>query len=196
MSRRRFSPAAVPGGSAASTRRRCSSAVRASSIDSSRSSPRVADEVLIVANDAARYAGFQLPVFPDLVPGAGRAGRRLHGARGGAPRAGRWCSPATCRSSRAALLERLIARRRTETSMRSCRARRAGSSRCAQSIEKRCAPAVRERESTRRAAGLGTGVDGLRVRELGPVALEPYDRRDGCSRMSTRRMITRAPDLG
>src|SRR6476659_4048976 len=34
----------------------------------------VSDEVLIVANDAARYAAFQLPVFPDLVPDAGALG--------------------------------------------------------------------------------------------------------------------------
>ncbi len=34
----------------------------------------VAGEVLIVANDPARYAAFQIPVIPDVIPGAGALG--------------------------------------------------------------------------------------------------------------------------
>jgi len=34
----------------------------------------LAEDVLIIANEATRYAGFQLPVIPDLVPGAGALG--------------------------------------------------------------------------------------------------------------------------
>jgi molybdenum cofactor guanylyltransferase len=132
----------------------------------------VSDEVLIVANDAARYAAFQLPVFPDLVPGAGALGgvyTALEAARHELVLVLACDLPFITRE----LLDRLIADADTAVDAVVPRSTRGLEPLCAV-YRKRCAPAIRERID-RGALQVSAWVDGLRVREIDPVALEPYD---------------------
>jgi len=131
----------------------------------------VADEVMIVANDASRYAAFQLPVVPDLIPEAGALG-------------GVYTALATARHEHVlllacdlpfvtrALLDRLVAEAGEDDAVVP-RSSRGLEPLCA-IYRTRCAPALREHieRGERQVSGW---VGGLRVRELDPVALETYD---------------------
>ena len=93
-----------------------------------------------------------------------------------------------------ALLDRLIVEASDEVDAVVPRSSRGLEPLCAV-YRKRCAPVVRERID-QQMLQVSTLPDVLRVRELGPESLGPMTRTDGCSRMSTRRMITRAPGPG
>jgi molybdopterin-guanine dinucleotide biosynthesis protein A len=132
----------------------------------------VSDEVLIVANDAARYAPFQLPVFPDLVPGAGALGgvyTALAAARHDLVLVLACDLPFVTRE----LIDRLIADVEGDVDAVVPRSARGLEPLCAV-YRKACAPALRARLD-QGALQVSAWVDGLRVREIDPVALKPYD---------------------
>ena len=57
----------------------------------------VVDEIGIVTTDRAQYDALGVPVWQDLSPGKGPAGRHSDSARAPRPQRGRWSSPAICR---------------------------------------------------------------------------------------------------
>ena len=138
----------------------------------------VADDIRIVANDRARYAGLHIPVIADAIPGAGALG-------------GVYSALLDARHDRvlvlacdlpfitAALLQRLVAEsggldgvdaRIDAVVPRSGR----GLEPLCALYHRRCADAARARieRGELKVAGL---LAGLRVRELGPELLAPYD---------------------
>jgi molybdenum cofactor guanylyltransferase len=131
----------------------------------------ISDEVLIVANDASRYAALQLPVVPDLIPEAGALG-------------GVYTALATARHEHVlllacdlpfvtrALLDRLIAEAGDDDAVVP-RSSRGLEPLCAL-YRTRCAPELRERLE-RGERQVSAWVAGLRVREIDPAALEAYD---------------------
>jgi molybdopterin-guanine dinucleotide biosynthesis protein A len=132
----------------------------------------LSEDVMVVANDPSRYAALQLPVVPDLVPGAGALG-------------GVYTALDTARHDvvvvlacdlpfvTADLLDRLITEADDTVDAVVPRSRRGLEPLCAV-YRKRCAPVLRERIETG-ALQLSALPDVLRVREVGPAALAPYD---------------------
>jgi molybdopterin-guanine dinucleotide biosynthesis protein A len=132
----------------------------------------LSEDVMVVANDPTRYAALQLPVVPDLVPGAGALG-------------GVYTALDTARHDvvvvlacdlpfvTADLLDRLITEADDTVDAVVPRSRRGLEPLCAV-YRKRCAPVLRERIETG-ALQLSALPDVLRVREVGPAALAPYD---------------------
>ncbi len=132
----------------------------------------LAEDVLIVANEATRYAGFQLPVIPDLVPGAGALGgiyTALEAARHELVVIVACDLPFVTQ----ALLDRLIVEASDEVDAVVPRSSRGLEPLCAV-YRKRCAPVVRERID-HQMLQVSTLPDVLRVRELGPESLRVYD---------------------
>lgn len=134
----------------------------------------VADDIRIVANDPVRYAGLHIPVIADAIAGAG-------------PLGGLYSALLDARHDRvlilacdlpfvtAALLRRLVAESvgADEVDAVVPRSARGLEPLCAL-YSRRCAGAVRARIDRGELAVAGL-LTGLRVRELGPEALAPYD---------------------
>jgi molybdopterin-guanine dinucleotide biosynthesis protein A len=132
----------------------------------------LSEDVTIVANDPIRYAALQLPVVPDLVPGAGALGgvyTALDAARHDLVVVLACDLPFVT----ADLLDRLITEADDTVDAVVPRSRRGLEPLCAL-YRKRCAPVLRERIETG-ALQLLALPDVLRVREVGPAALAPYD---------------------
>jgi molybdopterin-guanine dinucleotide biosynthesis protein A len=134
----------------------------------------VADEVRIVANDPGRYAELGVRVIPDVIAGAGPLGG-LYTALAGAGHERVVILACDLPFVTAALLERLVIEFGTGEEIDAVvpRSRRGLEPLCAV-YAARCAAAARARIDRRQleVAGLLTDV---RVRELGPDALAPYD---------------------
>jgi molybdopterin-guanine dinucleotide biosynthesis protein A len=132
----------------------------------------VAEDLLIIANDRPRYAAFQLPVFPDAVPGAGALGgvyTALQAARCDLVLVVACDLPFVTR----ALLERLIDEADEAVDAVIPRTARGLEPLCA-AYRKRTAPIVRARID-RGALRVSELPRDLRVRELGPAELEAYN---------------------
>jgi molybdenum cofactor guanylyltransferase len=132
----------------------------------------LSEDVLIVANDATRYAAFPLPVIPDVVPGTGALGgiySALQAARHELVVIVACDLPFVTR----ALLDRLIGEAVDEADAVVPRSSRGLEPLCAV-YRKRCAPVLRERID-RQALQVSALLDVLQVRELGPESLEPFD---------------------
>lgn len=132
----------------------------------------LSEDVTVVANDPTRYAALQLPVVPDLVPGAGALGgvyTALDIARHDVVVVLACDLPFVT----ADLLDRLITEADDTVDAVVPRSRRGLEPLCAV-YRKRCAPVLRERIETG-ALQLSALPDVLRVREVGPAALAPYD---------------------
>jgi molybdopterin-guanine dinucleotide biosynthesis protein A len=132
----------------------------------------LSEDVMVVANDPSRYAALQLPVVPDLVPGAGALGgvyTALDAARHDLVVVLACDLPFVT----ADLLDRLITEADDTVDAVVPRSRRGLEPLCAV-YRKRCAPVLRERIETG-ALQLLALPDVLRVREVGPAALAPYD---------------------
>jgi molybdopterin-guanine dinucleotide biosynthesis protein A len=132
----------------------------------------VADELLIVANDPHRYAAFQIPVIPDVIPGAGALGgvyTALRAARGEAVVILACDLPFVTRE----LLARLIDELTPDDDAVMPRSTRGLEPLCAV-YRTRCAAEIRARIE-RRELQVSELPRGLRIREIGPDALAPYD---------------------
>jgi molybdenum cofactor guanylyltransferase len=134
----------------------------------------VADDVRIVANDRQRYAALGVRVIPDLVPDRGPLGG-LHAALLDASHDRVLVLACDLPFVTAALLERLVSESGTGEEIDAVlpRSARGLEPLCALYM-KRCAGRVLARLERGDLAVAGL-VDDLRVREIGPEALAPYD---------------------
>lgn len=133
----------------------------------------VADDIRIVADDPSRYAGLALPVIADAIPGAGALGG-LYSALLDAVHDRVLVLACDLPFVTRALLARLVSESgEDEVDAVVPRSARGLEPLCAV-YSKRCAPAVRARiaRGALQVAGL---LEDVRVRELGPEALAPYD---------------------
>jgi molybdopterin-guanine dinucleotide biosynthesis protein A len=132
----------------------------------------MAGEVLIVANDPHRYAAFQIPVIPDVVPGAGALGgvyTALQAAHGDLVVVLACDLPFVTRE----LLDRLIAEMMPDDDVVMPRSERGLEPLCAV-YRTRAAPVLRARID-RGALQMSALTRELRVHELGPEAVAAYD---------------------
>ena len=134
----------------------------------------VADDVRIVANDRDRYAGLGLRVVPDAVPDRGPLGG-LYTALLDASHDRVLVLACDLPFVTTALLERLVAESRTGEEVDAVvpRSARGLEPLCAL-YTKRCAGRILTRLERGELAVAGL-LEELRVRELGPEALAPYD---------------------
>jgi molybdopterin-guanine dinucleotide biosynthesis protein A len=132
----------------------------------------MADELLIIANDSARYAALQIPVIADAIPGAGALGgvyTALQAARYEMIVVLACDLPFVTRE----LLERLISEARDEDDVVVPRSARGLEPLCAV-YRKRCAPIIKARID--RGALQVSDLSGvLQVHEVGPEVLAAYD---------------------
>jgi molybdopterin-guanine dinucleotide biosynthesis protein A len=134
----------------------------------------VADDIRIVANDPSRYAGLRIPVIADAIAGAGALGGLYSALLDAA------CDRVLILACdlpfvTAALLERLVAESRGPREFDAVvpRSARGLQPLCAL-YDKRCAAAARARID-RGELKVAALLADLRVRELGPEVLAPYD---------------------
>jgi molybdopterin-guanine dinucleotide biosynthesis protein A len=134
----------------------------------------VADDIRIIANDRARYAGLQIPVIADAIAGAGALGG-LYSALLDARHDRVLILACDLPFVTAALFQRLVAESGGAEEIDAVvpRSARGLEPLCAL-YSRRCAAAARARIDCGdlRVAGL---LADLRVRELGPAVLAPYD---------------------
>ena len=134
----------------------------------------VADDIRIVANDPARYAGLRIPVIADAIAGAGALGG-LYSALLDARHERVLILACDLPFVTTALLERLVADSSGPDEIDAVvpRSARGVEPLCAL-YSRRCAGAARARIERGELSIAGLLAD-LRVRELGPDALAPYD---------------------
>lgn len=132
----------------------------------------VADDIRIVANDPSRYSGLQIPVIADAIAGAGPLGG-MYSALLDATHDRMLILACDLPFVTGALLARLVAESAPDVDAVVPRSARGVEPLCAL-YTKRCAAAALARieRGDLKIAGL---LADLRVRELGPEALAPYD---------------------
>jgi molybdenum cofactor guanylyltransferase len=132
----------------------------------------IADDVAIIANDPARYAGLPIPVQPDAMPGAGALGgiyTALTRARHDRVLVVACDLPFVTRD----LLARLVDEAGDEVDAVVPRSRRGAEPLCAL-YTRRCAHAI-EARIARGALGVADLAADVRVREISAEALAAYD---------------------